>query len=1611
MTNPEIAGVPEGASKDDVKRTPTPSDFFQMKVLIGRTIRKDVKRPILWVGKFLSLPLVFMLYTVGFFLSYQEEEDDLAVGQYRLLNGSSFSFPDGVKLGGFDTSFVSSIAAALSNDTFGEVNATSITNVDTLSSECEGIGWPSSKTCVFFHSPNSYDLLYDGGQSVTSGEGALMGTQWAINQAIANASSIANTFPVSMVQRTPYLVMRLEKEPSLLVMLLPSCLFVLGCLVMSQFLIGPISYEKLNGVTRSYLLVGVKLRTYLFQWILYLGLNGLVTATACTLISVYYNIMPMSSAGLIFISHYLGLLNLYSCATLVMQFFDQEELAQGVPWFSGIASMCAALPIVILDKADNIGLTALSVISPYIGMLQYHLLYISYDTYGVGTGITTGKELVESGLLGNMIAQVLGLAFWITANAIYASPQFRNWMSGHDQAVVNDTAGKANNDSGDENKENFEPLPPGSEVMLSVRGLEHTYYPGCRKRKDKPTEVLKGLDLDICKGEVYGYLGHNGAGKTTSAEILGTELTMQHGSITYKFRDGERRVGHADDEHIIRSRIGFCPQHNSSLPKDLTCRETLRLFAYLKGGTLIQDGESIGQAVENEVQHRLDDVKFTSEEDSDKLVSTYSGGMQRKVLIAMALLGDPEVVFLDEPTAGLDPYNRRTIWDMIIAAKSGRSIILTTHFLDEADILSDRIGIIKNGKLLTCGSSLFLKHHFGVGYTLQFEAEKAFDVTAVISDAESLPQEKQGTYEWRIAHGSEELIPELLSQLNSAGARDVKVELTTLEEVFLKTGTEDEETYDGDDDDEEGNEEASDIESGEDDEVFLRKVWARLASKNVLAYWKKFYMVQSFMFSNAWKIKGTIFLNVILPLVYVIIGFLVSNISVPEEGEIITNPPIDIARGGEASFFGLPTFNGSNPIEPLDPIATPQSVDDYSGNSNILGGYYAENSTLQFNPDVDSLALQIGISVLSSASAALANNDTIGIATTLQQVPYAAESAFRIDIIILPLMLSFGFVGVAFVVLDVLLLRGDNIIELFRVAGITEFQTYLGVASYKLMSTFVPFFILVIILSSALDSVLLGSGGRWLATLLTMLLYAYSTCPLGLVIAKRYIHSDFKSVANWFPGVYMTLLAIPYSAWSNVLLALPEKKDTIHLAGDILCIVPPFAFQRGIGAILQVSSQKDDKGTTWEDVWSFEARIWLPLVIMFVSGTFFWVVLYRLTSGREILTKLKGEEVSAIEPLDVRGDPDIAEERKRSTNDDEGINARDLVKVFKIKAEKDSSSKDPVIKQAVKGVSWGIRRNEIYALLGPNGSGKTVTMSMLAGQYTPDHGDIALDNAVAKLADRTVDGLYEKCSVAYCPQFDALFPKKTVDEHLKFYAAIRGLDWNEETAKDHIKAIVKLLGLKKHLKKESTELSGGYKRRLSFAIALIGYPNVLILDEITTGVDPGARRKIWNVLKPQSPHSDFDIPATVLSSHDMDECQELGTRIGILIDGKISATGSLKRLQELFCTSYFVEVSLMAHAREEAEEKIIEIFESHDMHAESYESFPYRFKLRVPFMNGAGNDTTQQLATIFDLLEKNKENQAIKFYSVAPMNLEQIFIDLSRKQYEVDENFDGTRHL
>jgi ABC-type multidrug transport system ATPase subunit len=475
---------------------------------------------------------------------------------------------------------------------------------------------------------------------------------------------------------------------------------------------------------------------------------------------------------------------------------------------------------------------------------------------------------------------------------------------------------------------------------------------------------------------------------------------------------------------------------------------------------------------------------------------------------------------------------------------------------------------------------------------------------------------------------------------------------------------------------------------------------------------------------------------------------------------------------------------------------------------------------------------------------------------------------------------------------------------------------------------------------------------------------------------------------------YFTLAGVPYIAYSSLLQVLPEARESILIVGDVLSLIPQVAFQRGLGAILEISSDYRDEELSWGQVWSYDRRVWFTILIMCVVGTLEWCYLYRLTTARASQTNLPADKVEELTaPIDISDDPATVEERERSQADPEGINARDVVKVFCDPRRPGASA---VAKKAVKGISFGIRQNEIFALLGPNGAGKTVTMSILAGEVTPEHGSVALNGVVVEPGDRSVDHLFGHGKVSYVPQFDALFPRQTVHEHLKFYAQVRGLHWNDSKTQEHVNAIVNLLGLEKHREKESKHLSGGYKRRLSLAVALIGYPKALMLDEVTTGLDPSARRLIWDVLKPPNRPPSMNVPSILLSTHYMEEAEALGDRIAIMVDGQFVAAGTLAQLYGKYCTSYFIELSLLPDADTTA------ILGALPHDATVYESLPHHLKLEVPLRG----DPTDQLAHLFNLLENQKTALKIQFYSIAKMNLEQIFIHLSRQQFKADEAFE-----
>ncbi|XP_075415886.1 ATP-binding cassette sub-family A member 2 isoform X2 [Tenrec ecaudatus] len=334
---------------------------------------------------------------------------------------------------------------------------------------------------------------------------------------------------------------------------------------------------------------------------------------------------------------------------------------------------------------------------------------------------------------------------------------------------------------------------------------------------DKLTKVYKNdrklalnkLSLNLYENQVVSFLGHNGAGKTTTMSILTGLFPPTSGSATIYGHDIRTEM----DE--IRKNLGMCPQHNVLFDR-LTVEEHLWFYSRLK--SMAQE------EIRKEMDKMIQDLELSNKRCS--LVQTLSGGMKRKLSVAIAFVGGSRAIILDEPTAGVDPYARRAIWDLILKYKPGRTILLSTHHMDEADLLGDRIAIISHGKLKCCGSPLFLKGAYGDGYRLtlvkrpadpggppqepglgssplgravlsscselqvsQF-IRKHVASCLLVSDTSTelsymLPSEaaKKGAFE-RLFQHLERSLEEL--SLSSFGLMD-----TTLEEVFLKVSEED----------------------------------------------------------------------------------------------------------------------------------------------------------------------------------------------------------------------------------------------------------------------------------------------------------------------------------------------------------------------------------------------------------------------------------------------------------------------------------------------------------------------------------------------------------------------------------------------------------------------------------------------------------------------------------------------------------------------------------------------------------------------------------------------------------------------------------------------------
>lgn len=288
---------------------------------------------------------------------------------------------------------------------------------------------------------------------------------------------------------------------------------------------------------------------------------------------------------------------------------------------------------------------------------------------------------------------------------------------------------------------------------------------GLTKRYGKLLAV-NNISFTVRKGEVFAFLGVNGAGKTTTVEIIETIRPLTSGRVSILGMDVTKKK-----RDIIR-RIGVLPQGFNSFDR-ITVRETIQYFLRLFGRS---NSEADGLI-------NLVDLKEKSKEQ----FKTLSGGLKQRLGIAVALVNDPEVVFLDEPTTGLDPRSRREVWDVLLSLKNkGKTVFLTTHYMEEAELLADRVAIIHKGEIIAIDPPVKLTEHYDNYIILTLKSPKG-KASEIIREVGFEPiTDKRGDIKVRLEHTED--VQRILNAVKEGGAffHGLDVRTPNLEEVFLK---------------------------------------------------------------------------------------------------------------------------------------------------------------------------------------------------------------------------------------------------------------------------------------------------------------------------------------------------------------------------------------------------------------------------------------------------------------------------------------------------------------------------------------------------------------------------------------------------------------------------------------------------------------------------------------------------------------------------------------------------------------------------------------------------------------------------------------------------------
>ncbi|XP_076997701.1 phospholipid-transporting ATPase ABCA3-like isoform X2 [Tamandua tetradactyla] len=1132
--------------------------------------------------------------------------------------------------------------------------------------------------------------------------------------------------------------------------------------------------------------------------------------------------------------------------------------------------------------------------------------------------------------------------------------------------------------------------------------------------------AVNNLSLNSYKGQITVLLGHNGAGKTTTLSILtGNYLPTSGEAYVNRFDISKNMVQ-------IRKTLGFCPQQDLFF-NDLTVSEHLLFYCVIKGVPR--------KMLPMEIDYLLS--TFNLREKRDAFSQSLTGGMKRKLSVIIALIGDSKVLILDEPTSGMDLVSRRTTWDLLQRYKQNRTILLTTQYMDEADVLGDRIAIMVKGTLQCCGSSVFLKQIYGAGYHIVMEREPHCDVEKIseliryhIPNAtleNNIGAELSFILPKKYIQRFEGLFNDLDKNQKELGIASFGASVTTMEEVFFKVCKLADSQMDiqaiqplplkhkttGQDTDKD-----NDVPRNyEKISSALNELPTTKFNTGFSLHCQQFrsMLIKRALFTRRnWKLM-LLQLSVIILVTTYLLG------TVDLGYAVLPSREMDLGQYGQTIVPYSISGNSDlalNLIKNLEIFLKTKNQELRQVNDNALNHTLETIECRSFCIIALSIKIEKNKTVLTilfnneayhSSATSLAVLDNIlfmslsgpsaSIRVSNKPQPFLLYGSYIVPAngLQIALCLSFGMaVVVGTFCVQTVTETISNAKHIQFVSGVHAFTYWFSALLWDLICYSIPCCLLLGVFKyCGVDAFVVDY--QFLDTMLIFMLYGW--CVLPLMYLGSFLFSS-STVA------YIKLTLFNYCSTVSIIIILTIlqhyefdlPKSTKAIIYNLLMLLPNYNFAMSISKFFdnyelkKLCSKKFrstylncSKAFTKKHIYNFgEHGIAKFLVAMAVLGLFFLLLLLFVETAfwnlkifffhnimfnvYKMLVKSKRAIVS-IQKIKEYEDEDVKNERKKvlalSVNLQKNpLLLKELTKIYYT---------CPVVK-AVRNISLVVKKSECFGLLGLNGAGKSTTFKMLTGEETTTSGAVLVDGISITENIRKV-----RSRIGYCPQSDSTLSHMTGRELMIMYARLWGIP--EPNIYKYVEAFLCSMRLGPYADKFIYTYSGGNRRKLSTAIALMGNPSVVILDEPSTGMDPVAQRLLWDIITRTCKAG----KAIIITSHSVEECEALCTRLAIIAKGKLKCLGSPQHLKKKFGNIHSLTAKLKVgnyeDKMEEFKEFITKNFPGNIINQEHEGIIDYYIPSKEI-----------SWGKVFNILEEAKVLFNLEDYSISQITLEQVFL-------------------